>query len=247
MNAKHENSMMVALADLHSDESARLAREAAKQREEAARQRQQQEALKQELQRQLVAQEEQRSAEQAAAREHLALKSESLMLKQHSHELEHRLRVSQAERELLSSQLGALQDGISKNSQRWRWRLVLGVAASLTFGLLGVIGVATEFSRIQQKPSSVQLQVEAQLAAKDQVAAARANHAALALMQQQVSTLEQQLAALHRAAEASLQASTLLSHSGGRSGPHSRLVKPVPSSATAASCQDDPLCGVVVR
>ncbi len=247
MNAKHENSMMVALADLHSDESARLAREAAKQREEAERQRQQQEALKQEQQRQLVAQEEQRSVQQAVAREHLALKSESLSLKEHRHALEHRLRVSQAEREVLSSQLGALQDGIFQNSQRWRWRLVFGVLVSLTCGLLGVIGVATEFSRRQQKPSFAQLQMEEQLAAKERVTAARANHAALALMQQQVSTLEQQLAALHRAAQESLQASTLVSHSGGRSGPHSRLVKPVPSSATAASCQDDPLCGVVVR
>lgn len=165
-------------------------------------------------------QEEQRSAQQAAAREHLALRSESLMLKEHSHELEYRLRVRKAERELLSSQLGALQDGISKNSQRWRWRLEMSVPARLTFGLLGVIGVATESSHMQQMPSLAQLQVEAQLASKDHVAAARANHAALALMQQQVSTLEQQLAALHRAADESLQALALLSHSGGCSGPH---------------------------
>lgn len=241
MNAKNENSMMMALADLRNIEAERLAEEAAQRAAEARREAEQR--AREQKERELKAQQklaeellQQRIAE-AEARLRVVELQRAEQLQRQAEELAHELRVKKVEHGLLSAQLGSLEAGVSHVSQRWRWRLVGSVSGCLLLGFLAVLAIGPKLARVPP-PSLVKVQPAAIPAA---VPSDKLREQIDAEVKRRVATMEQQLLAMQTVQKSLAPPARPVLH---RPSIPQRPVVPTDLSKMATDCQDDPLCGI---
>lgn len=245
-SSRNEGSLMFALAELQNQERDRLRQESEQRDKEAQReaeQRREQESARQrqaELRR-LEAEQQARIAE-AAARLRVVEAQRADALSRQAEELNLALRVSQHERDLLSQRVDVLADGAAHVAQRWRWRLAVGVAASLSLVLVGVLGLSLHVDSLRGQAQQQQQRAQTAEAERARALSARLTQQAQldAQMKARTDALAQRLATLQRSLEVS--PSPRPHHA---SGPQpARPAATIDLSRMAASCGDDPLCGL---
>jgi hypothetical protein len=239
MNAKTEDSMMLALSELRNIEADRLteeasARAAQAKREEELRKQEQQDRQRQ-LQLRLAEEAQLQRVAEAEARLRVVERQRAQDLAQRAEQLEQELRVTRVERALVSARLGSIEDDVSQTSQRWRWRLVGAVSSCLLLGAVAVIGIGPSLRRV---PAPAVVSVPARPAQSAQELQLRVESE----VQRRVQSMEQQLVALRQATESLPPPSRpSVRRSSGDSKPATATAN---LSQAAADCQDDPLCGI---
>jgi len=238
MNAKTENSMMLALSELRNLETERLAEEAAarleqSRREMEKRRKEEEERTRAEEQQRAKAEHEKCVAE-AEARIRSVEVQRAKELEQRAEALEHALRVTKAEQGLLSAQLGQIEHAASSIGQAWRWRLVGAVSGCLVLAFSAVLIVGPKLRKV---PPPIVHSTFSQAAVDEE----RKLHEQTAqTMRQKVKTLEEKLAWLKQQQEAQqnkLPVTKKASVTQPRA-PQGSLF------AQAKDCKDDPLCGI---
>ncbi len=239
MNAKTENSMMLALSELRNIEADRLAEEASARAAQARREeellQQQEQARQRQIQQRLADEAQLQRVAEAEARLRVVERKRAEELAQRAEQLEQELRVTRVERTLVSAQLDSIEQDVSQTSQRWRWRLVGAVSGCLLLGALAVIGIGPSLRRV---PRSVVVTAQPRPAPSAQELQLRVESE----VQRRVYTLEQQLLALRQATESLPAPNRPIVHR--HIGPPKAETAVPNLSRAAADCQDDPLCGI---